>query len=219
MPRNIRANSEANAHEVDEARSSSLKIEDYPPVPAFSWRGSLSPFAVVPALLPAVALFVAPPDVLDASKSPRAFTDWMGERVPNMAGHASGTTIPQVAQLVNCLIVAAAAVVALVFAAQTTLNYRYLYRRHVALGPHPLKTYAVGLVGPVVFLGALGVLVMMPGDPSWATGATQSRTLFYGFLAAAMPYLTGLVVGASPLMLRLFIDAYLFSRPVTFKER
>jgi hypothetical protein len=197
----------------------SAKVEDDPPVPAFSWRGSLSPFAVVPALVPAVALFVAPADVLDASTSLRAFTAWMGERVPNIAGHASGTSIPQVAQLVNCLIVAAAAVVALVFLVQTTLNYPYLYRRHVALGPHPLKTYAVGLVGPVVFVGALAVLVMMPGDPSWATGATQSRTLFYGFLAAATPYSTGLAVGASPLMLRLFIDAYLFSRPVTFRER
>jgi hypothetical protein len=67
-------------------------------------------------------------------------------------------------------------------------------------------------------LAVVAAVVMLPGDVSWAEGATQDRTLFYAFLVFALPYGAGLGVGGMPLMLRLFLDAYLFDKPVTVKR-
>lgn len=192
--------------------------EDYPPIPAFSWLGSLSPLVLVPAATPALVLYLAPTNVLDLVPGLRAFTNWFKDSIPYMSAHADATQIPQVALLVDCLVFAAIAVIALVFACQTTLNYRYLYRRHVATGPHPFRTYGLfGLIGPPFFIAILAAMVMIPGDVSWAPGATQSRTFFYGFLSVSMSYTAGLVLGAFPLIFRLFLDAWLFSRPVTLR--
>lgn len=191
---------------------------DYPPIPAFSGWGVLSPLILVPAVVPALALYLAPQNVLDAVPALRAFTSWMVRQIPSMTVHADATRIPQVATLVNCLVVAAAIFIALVFAVQSTLNYRYLYRRHMATGPHPPRTYLGGFIGLPFGVFMLAALVAIPGDPSWAVGATQNRTLFYGLLAVATPYLAGLMVGFAPFVLRLFLDGYLFSRPVTLRD-
>ena len=196
-----------------------LSIEDYPPVPALSWLGTLSPLVLVPATLPAIVLYLVPSDVLDAVPALKSFTAWMASHIPHLTGHAGATRIPQVATLVDCLVVVAAVLVAIVFLAQSTLNYRYLYRRHVASGPHPLGKYVGGLIGAPLMTAALAAMVMIPGDPSWAKGATQDRTLVYGFMAVTMPYVVGLVVGGTPLMVRLFLDAYLFNRAITIRER
>lgn len=188
---------------------------DYPPIPPFSLMGALSPLILVPAVLPATALFLAPANVLDAVPVLRGFTGWMGRQIPHMFDHAEATQIPQVAMLVNCLMVAAAVLIALVFAFQSMLNYRYLYRRHVATGPHPMRAYWACILGAPFMAGLLAAAVMIPGDVSWAHGATQSRTLTYAFMSTVLVYAAGGGVGALPLGMRLFLDAFLFSRPVT----
>ena len=193
-------------------------VESYPPVPVFSWMGVLSPLILIPAALPVFALYFAPSDVLEVAPALKAFTDWMVRLIPHMKGHADGTQIPQVAALVDCLVIACSAFIALVVCVQSAVNYRYLLHRHVALGPHPLRTYAPAVLGAPFVMAMLAAMVMIPGDPSWAKGATQNRTLMYGFLALIMPCGAGLVIGGTPLMVRLFLDAYLFSRPVTINE-
>lgn len=192
--------------------------EDYPAIPVFSWLGCFSPLIVIPAVVPALALYSAPANVLDQVPRLRAFTNWFTDTIPYMSAHADATQIQQVALLVNCLALAAAAVIALVFACQSTLNYRYLYHRHVATGPHPFRTYWVCFLGPPIAIGMLAAMVMIPGDVSWAPGATQSRTFFYGFLSVSTAYLAGASLGIFPLIVRLFLDAWLFSRPITLRE-
>lgn len=187
------------------------------PVSVFSWRGCLSPLVVVPALSPAIVLYVAPTNVLDRAPSLHTFTDWLAGLIPYMSGHADGTQIPQVALLVNCLTVAAVAVIALVFLVQSALDYRQLYQRHVERGPHPLRTYVVGLVGLPLGFAIVAASVMIPGDVSWAPGATQTRTITYAFLSGTVSFCAGVLIGVSPLTLRLFLDAWLFSRPITFR--
>lgn len=193
-------------------------LNDYPPIPPFSLMGALSPLILVPAVLPAAALYLAPANVLDAVPVFRIFVDWMGRKIRYILVHAEATQIPQVAALVNCLVVAAAVLIALVFATQAMLNYRYLYRRHVATGPHPFRAYWLGFFGAPFALVLLATAVMIPGDVSWAPGASQSRTLTYGLLSIGLVYFVGLCVGGLPLMVRLFLDAFLFSRPVTTRD-
>lgn len=192
--------------------------DDYPPIPAFSLKSALSPLILFAAALPAAALFLAPSDALDAVPVFRAFADWMGRRIPHVLAHAEATQIPQVAALVDCLVVAAAVFIALVFVTQTMLNYRYLYRRHVVTGPHPFRSYWVCLFGAPLVVVFLASAVMIPGDVSWAPGATQSRTLTYGLVSVTVAYVSGLGIGVFPLAVRLFLDAFLFSRPITIRD-
>ncbi|MDM0015016.1 hypothetical protein QTH87_21400 [Variovorax sp. J22P168] len=196
-----------------------LDPADYPPIRPFSWLGSLSPLVLLPAAVPVAALFFAPKNVLDQSTFLHAFTNWFKGSIPHVSAHADATPIPQVALLVNCLVLAAAAFIAAVFVCQSAFNYRYLYRRHVATGPHPLRMYwLIGVVGPPFMIAMLAVFVMIPGDVSWASGCTQERTLCYGFISFVVPFSAGVVLGGFPLIVRLFLDAWLFSRPVTFRE-
>lgn len=116
---------------------------------------------------------------------------------------------PQMALLVNCLVVAMSPVVALVVLGQTWINYPYLLRhnraRNPALGRMKLTQHFLFLLSPLVFIQAIAALVMPPGDPSWARGATTHRRGFYAFSAFVLPWLTGLCLGAQIFNLRLFI--------------
>ncbi|MGJ7498618.1 hypothetical protein ACSFA8_26675 [Variovorax sp. RT4R15] len=194
-------------------------IDDYPPLRPFGWLGIMSPLILAAAALPLLALHLAPNSILDDVPLLRRFVLWMAKIIPRLTVHADATRIPQVAALVDSLMVAASMMIAAVFCVQSQFNYRYLLRRRIATGPHPLSAYAVLLlVGPPLLLSVFAAHLMLPGDPSWAAGATQSRTIFYGFLAVVITYSTGVTVGVFPLAARLFLDEWLFSRPVTICE-
>ena len=191
----------------------SPSAEPLPPVPAFSLLGMLSPLLLVPALVPALVALFAPADVLDRLPWLRLFTSWMVAHVPYMDVHANSTIRPQMALLVNGLVVAMTPVVALVAFGQTWINYPYLLRYNVARNPARgrlgLKQHFLILLSPLIFIGAIAALVMLPGDPSWAQGTTTHRRGFYAFLAFILPWLTGFCLGAQIFNLRLFIDTYL----------
>ena len=180
-----------------------------PPIPAFSWRGALSPALIALASLPPLALAFAPDNVLSQFPALHKFTAWMSALVPQIDTHARSTQIAEVALLVDCLVVALSPILAFVVLLQSLYNYRHLLARHLATGPHPMRTYFLAFLGAPLFIGALAAMVMLPGDPSWARGYTTDRTLFYGFLAGFMPLVTGYVLGNQLLMLRLFIRGYL----------
>jgi len=181
-----------------------------PPIPAFSWRGALSPALLVPASIPPLALAFSPSNVLQQFPALKEFTAWMASCIPNINIHANSTQISEVALLVDCLVVALVPVLALVVLIQSLYNYNYLLRRHIATGPHPMRIYFLPILGVPFFVGAIAAMVMLPGDPSWARGYTTDRTFFYGFLAGFMPFITGFVLGTPILVMRLFINAYLF---------
>lgn len=189
-----------------------------PPVPALSLLSGCGPLTLAPASIPPLVLWFAPENVLEVSSSALAFATWMATQVPRLAVHASSTKIPQIATLVDSLIVAMAVLIAFVVFIQTTINYRYLLRRHIATGPHPMKTYLVLALAAPLGIFLLAVHVMIGGDPSWARGATMGRTLFYSFLAFFMPLIAGAGIGSILLTFRIFLDGYVFSRPVTTRS-
>jgi hypothetical protein len=191
---------------VDVESSSS---ESLPAVPAFSKLGLLSPLLLLPAsIAPMVALW-APANVLDRWPWLRRFTAWMVEHVPAVEGHANSTIHPQMALLVNCLVIAAVPVLAAVVFWQAWANYPYLLKRRRQLGRLALKQHFVVALGLAIGAVLITAMVMIPGDPSWAPGATTHSRGFYAFSAFVVPYFTGLTLGTQLLNIRLFIDTYL----------
>lgn len=186
-----------------------------PPLPFWSWLSPYGPMVVVPAFVPVFALYAAPSNVLDVSSVSAALVAFVASLVPSLDVHATSTTLPQVALLVDALMIASALWIACVVLVQTSVNYRYLLRRHLATGPHPVKSYLLVMLGLPLGIGVMAIQVMLPGDPSWAAGATAGRTLFYGFLAFASSIIAGWGVGVFVLGVRMFLDACLFSRPIT----
>lgn len=71
-----------------------------------------------------------------------------------------------------------------------------------------MKQHFLILLSPLVFIGAIAALIMLPGDPSWAQGTTTHRRGFYAFLAFILPWLAGCCFGVQIFNLRLFIDTY-----------
>lgn len=181
-----------------------------PPIPAFSLRGSLSPLLLVPSLIPALMVFFAPVDVLDRFPLLVYFTGWMSAHVPQMSAHANSTAFPQMALLVNCTVIALVPYLAVVVFCQTWANYPYLLQRRRAQGRAELKQHFLVFVGALLSIGVLAAMVMLPGDPSWARGATtQRRGFLYAFLVFFMPLMAGYAIGGQALNARLFIDTYL----------
>jgi hypothetical protein len=119
--------------------------------------------------------------------------------------------------LVDCLVVAVVPVLALIVFLQTLYNYKYLLARHLAEGPHRMRTYFMPFVGVPFILGVLAVMVMLPGDPSRAKGYTTDRTFFYAVQVFMTPIFAGHILGSPLLFFRLFVNAYLF--PVSARRR
>lgn len=179
------------------------------PIPAVSWLGSLSPLLVVPCLAISAIAFAAPANILDLWPSLKSFTDFMVKHIPYMAGHSDSTKFPQVALLVNCLVVACTAWIGIVVFTQAHLNYSRLLARRRFLGRLRFQDHFVVFFGMFVMLGAMAVMVLVGGEVSWIKGAmTERRGLFFIFTAGVMPYVTGFVLGGQVLNFRLFVDTY-----------
>lgn len=181
-----------------------------PPIPAFSWLGSLSPLLLGPiAVLVLIALY-APDNVLDQWPIAKSFTTWMQVKLPFINRHADSTNYPQVALLVNCLTVALVPILALVWLVASFVNYPKLLARNRVTKQLNVKTHLfIIFFGIPIFLGATYFMVALPGDPSWAKGFTTNRRGGLAFLSCIMLWLTSAAVGAFPLSIRLFIDLHL----------
>ncbi len=176
------------------------------PIPAFSLRGSLSPFLLIPALTPTLVALFAAPNILDREPWLRVFTSWMVKHIPYMDVHANSTVHPQLALLVNCLVLGAIPIVAVVVFFQTWINYPHLLGRQMALGKLTLKQHLMIIVGVPFFLGLTASMIMIAGDPSWAEGYTTRHRGFYAFSAFMLTYITGASIGIQILNIRLFFD-------------
>lgn len=181
-----------------------------PPIPAFSWLGSLSPLLLGPiALLVLIALF-APNNVLEQWPVAKAFTNWMQAKLPFINRHADSTTYPQVALLVNCLTVALIPLLSLVWLVASFANYPKLLARNratKALGWQK-HLFVIFFATPFI-LAMLYVMVGISGDPSWAKGFTTHHRGGLAFLNGGMLWGMSMVFGGWPLMVRLFIDLHL----------
>lgn len=181
-----------------------------PPIPAFSWLGSLSPLLLGPvSLLVMVALF-APDTVLDQWPLAKAFTNWMQLKLPFINRHADSTSYPQVALLVNCLTVALIPMLSLVWLTASFVNYPKLLARNRATKQLKVTTHLfIVFIGTPFILLMLYVMVGIGGDPSWAKGFTTHRRSGLAFLNGFMLWGMSMVFGGWPLMVRLFIDLHL----------
>jgi hypothetical protein len=147
-----------------------------PPVPAFSWMGSLSPLFLVPIACVVLIALLAPNNVLDQWPLAKVFTNWMLKNLPFMNRHADSTNYPQVALLVNCLTVFFIPTLGVIWLIQSVVNYKYLLKRNKATkAVTASKHLFIVLFGPPCFFTVIYFLVGLAGDPSWAKDFTTSN--------------------------------------------
>lgn len=195
-------------HEQDFQNSEPVSVP--PPIPAFSWLGSLSPLLIGPIFIVALVALFAPDNVLDQWSSAKAFTSWMLRKLPFMNRHADSTVYPQVALFVHCLTVALIPVLSLVWLVASFVNYPKLLARNRATKQLDVQRHLVGIFfGIPLFFVFIYVMVALPGDPSWAKGFTTHRRGGLASLNCIMLYLASLVLGAFPISIRLFFDLHL----------
>jgi hypothetical protein len=188
-------------------------VSDIPPtIPAFSWRGALSPLHLVPLSLPLLAVLFAPEAILDRSQTLRKFVELVQRALPyiDMDAHANSTVFPQAALLAHCLTVTVVPVLALVWIFQTTVNYEQLLARRRRLGRVSLRLHAAILfIGPPFVLAILYFFIGVPGDPSFGSGLTTRSRLGFALVSLLVTYPAGAVLGTQLLCFRIFIDTYL----------
>jgi len=181
-----------------------------PPIPAFSWLGVFSPLLIGPILVLVLIALFAPDNVLDQWPTAKAFTNWMQAKLPFINRHADSTRYPQLALLVNCMCVALIPILSVVWVAQSWENYPKLLKRGASGMGVDIRTHLFILIFNVpLFLGITYLLVLLPGDPSWAQGLTTNRRGGLAVMCSLSAYLTSMAIGGWPLSLRLFIDLHL----------
>ena len=188
------------------------KQEAPPTIPVFSFRGALSPLLVAPIVVLFFITVFSPLMVLDMFPWALKFTDLVQRLMPgvNMKAHANSTIYPQVALLANSLTVALVLPLSLVWLWQSMENYHQLLARRQALGRLSIKMHlGLLLVGPTFCLAIIYFLVGIPGDPSFAKGATTHSRFGLAFLSATVLYSTSLILGVQVLCVRLFFDTYI----------
>ena len=185
-------------------------IQDLPPpIPAFSWLGSLSPLLLVSIGLLVMIALLAPDTVLDESPLAKFFTNWMQLNLPFINRHADSTKYPQAALLVNCLMVALIPMLSLVWLIASFLNYPKLLERNRSGKRLDIKTHLFILFfGVPIFLVLIYFMVAIQGDPSWAKGFTTTNRGGLALTSSAMLYLSSLVLGGWVAMFRLFIELH-----------
>lgn len=183
-----------------------------PPTPPFTWLGSGSPLLVAPLLsLVGVAMF-APDNVLDVWPFAKTFTTRMGESLTWIGNHALSTNYPQVALLMACMTVCILVWESVVFFIQSLVNYPTLLKkqqlhRTVSWG----QAFLVVACVPVIVLCTIFAFAI-PGDPSSAQGLTTTSRAGLTFICLGLVYGGGLMIGGSPLVIRLLIDLDLRQR-------
>lgn len=183
-----------------------------PPVPAFSLLGSLSPLLLFPSALPVLAALFAPDNVLDLWPLAGRFVREMQHLFPflRLDGHARSTGFMQAALLTHCLSLCVIAFTSVVWLVQGIVNYPYLLRRRLALGPLKVRQHlALMFVGPPFVFLLVYSLVVLPGDPSFARGMTANNRLGFAAITLFANYSIGLILGVQILNVRLFIDTRL----------
>jgi len=182
-----------------------------PPTPAFSWLGVLAPHVLVASLLPLVLALSLPLDALDRWPWLMKLIEPVVATLPQILATAKATTFPQVALVVYCSVLAGFVIVALhALVTGLIVNYRPALIRYRALRHLTARQLLLwAALGPVITLGSLYVLLMMPGDPSFAEGLTTKSRVGLGLLGSAFGvWGCGLAFGGAPTLIRLFIDVY-----------
>ncbi len=185
-----------------------------PPIPAFSLLGGLSPFLLVPMLLPPMVALIAPVNVLDSMWWAKRITEWIQSLAPfiDMTAHANSTVYPQVALLVHSLTIVVIPFTGVVWIILSLISYPKNLARRRAIGRMPVRQHLlILLIGPPLFLGAIYVSVALPGDPSFALGFTTHNRSGFAILTLMGTYGTAMMLGAQVVNIRLFIDTYLKS--------
>lgn len=182
-----------------------------PPTPAFSWLGVLAPHVFVASLLPLVLALSLPLDALDRWPWLMKLIEPVVAALPQILATAKATAFPQVALVVYCSVIAGFVIVAShALITGLIVNYRPALIRYRALRhltARQLLLYAA--LGPVITLGSLYALLMMPGDPSFAEGLTTKSRVGLGLLSGAFGvWGCGLAFGGAPALIRLFVDVY-----------
>jgi hypothetical protein len=198
--------------DFNDSESARHPLQSPPPIPPLSLTGALSPLLLIPMAIPALVALFAPLDVLEVWPAAHRFAQWVQQLLPfiNMRGHADSTLFPQVAWLAHSCTVTVIAIMALVWFWQSMVNYPRLLARRRALGPLTIKQHIfITAVGPPLFLGAVYVLVAVPGDPSWGHNFTTHSRAGFAFMSVGIAYCGSAVLGGQPLVIRLFIDQYL----------
>lgn len=182
-----------------------------PPTPAFSWLGVMAPHVMVASLLPLVLALGLPLDALDRWPWLMRLIEPTLAAFPRLLATAKATVFPQVALVVYCSVIAGFAIVALhALITGLIVNYpRALIRYRALRFASPWQLLLYGTLNPVITLGSLYVLLMMPGDPSFAEGLTTKSRVGLGLLSSAFGvWGCGLAFGGAPTLIRLFIDVY-----------
>jgi len=191
-------------HDFSETGTDAL--EPPPPTPPFTWLGAASPLLVVPLLLLMGVAMFAPHNVLDVLPIAKAFTTRMGESLMWIGNHAQSTNYPQVALLMACMTVCILVWESVVFFLQSLVSYPTLLQKQQR---HRTVTWRQALLVascvPVIILCTISAFAI-PGDLSSAQGFTTTSRAGLTFLSVGLAYGGGLVIGGSPLLVRLLID-------------
>lgn len=181
---------------------------DLTAVPAFTWRGSLSPLHVLPqAILFGVAVFgpANAGSLAWLTEAAQKVSGW----VPWMATHALSTPYPRFATALSLIVLLSLIWSTLVWFGQSIFNYPVLRERQ--------RTTRALTLGLIVFLICAGLPVILAsiffslgvaGDPSWAPGFTSRSPLGFALISAPLIYGGGMVLGGLPAVVSLTIGSY-----------
>ena len=178
-------------------------------IPAFSWRGSLSPLLIVPASVPILSALFAPEDVLSRWQHAKRLTEVVQSLLPfaDATGHARSTDFFEVAAFSDSLAILSTIFMAIVWTFQTMLNYPILLYKHLQRSKPTLKKRLLFLVSSPIMLAAWWALITIPGDPAFAPGLTTHSRVGFAIVLFCAVYSSSATLGAQLLMLRLFFDS------------
>lgn len=192
-------------NETDHSSSAQMP----PPIPAFSWMGSLSPLHLIPIGALILLALCAPLDVLDRSALAKALTTWMVSKWPIFSVHANSTQHQQVALLVNCFTAILIPPLSLVWFLQATYNFQtLLLRSRLQMMTLGNRLFLIVFAAPLTLL-ALYWAIGLPGDPSWANGFTTRRRIGMAVLNGIGVWMCSLAVGSWPFQVWMFFDVLL----------
>jgi hypothetical protein len=171
------------------------------------WVGVAFPLVVY-----AVAVAVAPLNVLDRHPGVRRATDalrqWLLSVSPSidLYGHARSTDFPQVAMLGAALGTCAFLVMVVSILVQTTLFFGPLRNAHSNRPRKPaLNQFAELIALPLCGLLCMWIFYCLKGDPSFAAGLSTQSKAGYIFMSSMSIALAGAGVGGWLIQARLFL--------------
>lgn len=183
----------------------------------FSWRGPFGPVHQLPLLSIFLVSILTPEDVLQHHPAAARFSSFVRETLlrifdfADIKHFADSTDYPEVALLVCALhwawIFIAAFMSALIFEYVRVREGYVIWRaRRGGDGRVVWQDLKVVIAGLLLFPSALMVLTMVGGDWSMAPGLTTNNRLGMGLMFWAGFWSAGLMLNATYIFIRAFID-------------